>query len=151
MNEDSFRVAELLLDDFKCSHILMRLALEAQGRDDPDLVRAMSGLSLGMGQGFNCGALSAGCCVIGYYAGRGGDGESEHPELGAMLDDFVGWFTAAATGQYGGINCSDIMKFDESLKRDRCPALIIETWGKIKETLADHGIDITVVPQEEKP
>ena len=151
MNEESFRVAELLLDDFKCSHILMRLALEAQGRDDPDLVRAMSGLCLGMGQGFNCGALSAGCCVIGYYAGRGGDGESEHPELGAMLDDFTGWFTAAATGQYGGINCSDIMKFDESLKRERCPALVIATWGKIKETLADHGIDITAAPQEEKP
>ena len=41
MSEESFRVAELLLDDFKCSHILMRLALEAQGRDDPDLIRAM--------------------------------------------------------------------------------------------------------------
>jgi len=151
MSEESFRVAELLLDDFKCSHILMRLALEAQGRDDPDLIRAMSGLALGMGQGFNCGALSAGCSVIGYYAGRGGDGETEHPELGAMLDDFAGWFTAAATGQYGGINCSDIMKFDEALKRERCPALIIATWAKIKETLADHGVDIALPPEEEKP
>ncbi len=151
MSEDSFRVAELLLDDFKCSHILMRLALEAQGRDDPDLVRAMSGLALGMGQGFNCGALSAGCCVIGYYAGRGGDGESEHPELGAMLDDFAGWFNAAATGQYGSIDCAGIMKFDEALKHQRCPALIIATWEKIKETLANHGVDITVVPPEEKP
>ena len=68
-----------------------------------------------------------------------------------MLDDFAGWFTAAATGQYGGINCSDIMKFDEALKRERCPALIIATWAKIKETLADHGVDITVPPEEEKP
>jgi len=151
MNDDSFRVAELLLDDFKCSHILMRLALEAQGRDDSDLVRAMSGLVLGMGQGFNCGALSAGCCVIGYYAGRGADGEREHPELGAMLDDFAGWFTAAATGQYGGIDCSTIMKFDEALKRERCPALIVATWEKIKETLADHGVDIAAPPPEEQP
>lgn len=151
MSEESFRVAELLLDDFKCSHILMRLALEAQGRDEPDLVRAMSGLCLGMGQGFNCGALSAGCCVIGYFAGRGGDGESEHPELGAMLDDFAGWFNAAATGQYGSIDCSEIMKFDEALKRERCPALIIDSWEKIKETLANHGVDITAVPLEEKP
>ena len=151
MSEESFRVAELLIDDFKCSHILMRLALEAQGRDDPDLVRAMSGLALGMGQGFNCGALSAGCCVIGYYAGRGSDGEREHPELAAMLDDFTGWFNAAATGQYGGIDCSAIMQFDEGLKHERCPALILATWAKIKETLADHGVDITVTPQEEKP
>lgn len=151
MSEESFRVAELLIDDYKCSHILMRLALEAQGRDDPDLVRAMSGLALGMGQGFNCGALSAGCCVIGYYAGRGGYGEREHPELAVMLDDFTGWFNAAATGQYGGIDCSDIMQFDEGLKHERCPALILATWAKIKETLADHGVDITVSPQEEKP
>jgi hypothetical protein len=151
MSEDAFRVAELLIDDFKCSHVLMRLALEAQGRDDPDLVRAMSGLALGMGQGFNCGALSAGCCVIGYYAGRGGDGESEHPELGAMLDDFTGWFNAAATGQYGGIDCAAIMKFDEALKHERCPALIIATWEKIKETLADHGVDIEHHPSEEQP
>ena len=149
MSEEAFRVAELLIDDFKCSHILMRLALEAQGRDDPDLVRAMSGLSLGMGQGFNCGALSAGCCVIGYFAGRGGDGEHEHAELGAMLDDFAGWFNAAATGQYGGINCSDIMKFDEGLKQERCPALIIAAWEKIRETLVRHGIDITAARQEE--
>lgn len=148
MSEESFRVAELLLDDFKCSHILMRLALDAQGRDDPDLVRAMSGLAFGMSQGFNCGALSAGCCVIGYYAGRGDDGEREHPELGAMLDDFTGWFNAAATGQYGGIDCSDIMQFDEGLKRQRCPALIVATWEKVKETLAAHGVDISVPPEE---
>ena len=122
MTEESFRVAELLLDDFKCSHILMRLALEAQGREDPGLIRAMSGLALGMGQGFNCGALSAGCCVIGYYAGRGGEGEHEHPELGAMLDDFAGWFNAAATGQYGGIDCSDIMPSSKAvLTTDTAP------------------------------
>ncbi len=149
MTEESFRIAELLLDDFKCSHVLMRLALEAQGRDDPDLVRAMSGLAFGMGQGFNCGALSAGCCVIGAYAGRGGDNEHEHPELAGMLDDFAGWFNAAAISQYGGINCSDIMKFDEALKRERCPALINACWGKIKDTLADHGVDITAAPSEE--
>lgn len=148
MSEDAFRVAELLLDDFRCSHILMRLALDAQGRDDPNLVRAMSGLALGMGQGFNCGALSAGCCVIGYYAGRGGDGEREHPELSAMLDDFTGWFNAAATGQYGGIDCSDIMQFDEGLRRQRCPELIVATWEKVKETLAAHGVDISVPPEE---
>lgn len=142
MAEESFRIAELLLEGFKCSHILMRLALEAQGRENPDLVRAMSGLALGMGQGFNCGALSAGCCVIGYYAGRGGEDEREHPDFAAMLDDFTGWFNAAMTDRYGGINCADIMKFDEKLKQARCPALIAATWEKITETLAARGIDV---------
>ncbi len=70
MADESFRIAELLLDGHTCGHILVKLALEAQGRDDPDLVRAMSGLALGMGQGFNCGSLTAGCCVLGLYGGR---------------------------------------------------------------------------------
>lgn len=143
MSDDDFRIAELLLDGFTCSHILMRLALEAQGRDDPDLVRTMSGLSLGMGQGLACGALSAGCCVIGYYAGRGGDGESPHPELPAMLDDYAGWFVAKATHDYGGVDCAKIMGFDEAVKRERCPALIAASWRKLQETLADHGVDMS--------
>ncbi len=142
MTDTPFRVAELLLNGYTCGNVLMQLALDAQGRDAPDLVRAMSGLALGMGQGFNCGALSAGCCVIGYYAGRGADAESDHPEFGAMLDDFSGWFNAAMTGDYGGIDCATIMQFDERLKQQRCPVLIAASWEKIKETLADHGVDI---------
>jgi len=143
VNEDaSFRIAELLLGGFKCSHILAMLALEAQGRDNPDLVRAMSGLALGMGQGFNCGALSAGCCVIGVYAGRSSSDEADDPRLAPAIDDLSGWFHAMANGSFGGINCADIMKFDEALKAQRCPGIILETWKKLTEILAEHGFDI---------
>ena len=58
MDDESFRIAELLLQGYTCGHVLAKLALEAQGRDDPDLVRAMSGLALGMGRGLNCGSLT---------------------------------------------------------------------------------------------
>jgi hypothetical protein len=138
----SFRVAELLLQGFKCSHILMMLALEAQGRDNPDVVRAMSGLALGMGQGFNCGALSGGCCVIGLCAGRAREEDADDPRFAAALDDFTGWFHGLAKDRYGGIDCADIMQFDPELKNQRCPGLIIETWRKVAEGLAEHGIDI---------
>ncbi len=39
MSDESFRIAELLLEGYTCSHILVKLALEAQGRDNPELVR----------------------------------------------------------------------------------------------------------------
>ncbi|MDC7785223.1 C-GCAxxG-C-C family protein [Rhodoplanes sp. TEM] len=138
----SFRIAELLLDGFKCSHILVLLALEAQGRADPDLVRAMSGLAVGMGQGFNCGALSAGCCVIGLYAGRGPADAAEDPRFADALDALSGWFHAMAKERYGGIDCADIMKFDPALKAERCPGLILDTWTKATEILAAQGFDL---------
>lgn len=139
--DTAFRIAEMLLSGLKCSHVLMKLALEAQGRDDPDLVRAMSGLALGMGQGFNCGALSGGACVLGLLAGRAGEDEADDPRFAAVLDAFSGWFHASAHERFGGIDCADIMKFDPVLKAERCPALIGEVWDRLNEVLAEHGID----------
>lgn len=147
MNDESFRVAELLLQGYTCSHILMKLALEAQGRDNPDLVRAMSGLSLGMGQGFNCGCLSGGCCVLGLYAGSIGEDQPQHERFDTMLEEFASWFDCAMTDKYGGINCADIMKFDPALKQQRCPALILDVWMKASEILAKHEVDLNEPPQ----
>ena len=146
MSDDGFRIAELLLGDFKCSHVLMLMALEAQGRASPDTVRAMSGLALGLGQGFNCGALTGAAAVIGLCAGRGGEDEREDPRLAAVLDDFTGWFNGAMTERYGGINCADIINFDPALKSTRCPALIAEVWDKLLECLDAHDIDIANPP-----
>lgn len=137
----SFRIAEMLATGMKCSHILMTLALEARGEASPELVRSMSGLALGMGQGFNCGALSAGCCVLGLHAGRAEEAEADDPRFAAMLDAFSGWFHAMAKQQFGGIDCADIMKFDPDLKATRCPALIAAVWDEIEKTLLDHGFD----------
>ena len=94
MSNYSFRVAELWLQGDTCGHILAKLALEAQGRDNPELVRAMSGLELGMRQGFNCGALTGGCNVLGLYAGRADKNEKAHPHFDLMIEEFSGWFEA---------------------------------------------------------
>lgn len=146
MSEDAFRIAELLLQGYKCSHILAKLALEAQGRDNPDLVRAMSGLPLGMSRGLTCGALTGGCCVLGLCAGRGADDEAEDPRLKPMLEEFTDWFETMATDTYGGIDCADITSLDPALKRERCPALIAEVWRQLQETMEDHGIAMETPP-----
>jgi hypothetical protein len=44
MSDDPFRVMELSLRGFNRSQILLTMALEAQGKINPDLVRSMSGL-----------------------------------------------------------------------------------------------------------
>jgi C_GCAxxG_C_C family probable redox protein len=146
MSNESFRIAELLLADMKCSHVLMTLALEAKNGNNPELIRAMSGLALGMGQGLACGALSGGCCVLGLMAGRGGETETEDPRFADLLEEYSSWFLATTTDRHGGPNCSDIMRFDPSLKAKYCPALVGECWDKIREILERHDIDITNPP-----
>ena len=73
---------ELGMQGFECSQILMMLALETDGCENPDLIRAMSGLTGGMGHcQKECGALTGGCCVLGYFAGRGSTEEIEHNQF----------------------------------------------------------------------
>jgi hypothetical protein len=142
MDDESFRIAELLLQGYTCGHVLAKLALEAQGHDNPDLVRAMSGLALGMGRGLNCGSLSGGCCILGLYGGRANDGEQVHPRFDLMIEQFSAWFVDAMGEKYGGVNCQEIINFDPKLMQQRCPGLILESWRKIKEILAEHKVDV---------
>jgi hypothetical protein len=142
MSNYSFRIAELLLQGDTCGHVLAKLALEAQGRDNPDLVRAMSGLALGMGQGFNCGALTSGCCVLGLYGGRADENEQVHPRFDLMIEEFSGWFEAEMGDKFGGINCEDIINFDPATRKERCPGVVLESWLKIKEVLAKHHVNV---------
>ena len=140
MDDESFRVAELLLQGYTCGHVLAKLALEAIGRDNPDLVRAMSGLAVGMGRGLACGSLSGGCCVLGLYGGRSADDEPVHPRFDLMIEQFSGWFIDEFGAKYGGVDCKDIIAFDPELKQQRCPAVILESWRKIKQILAEHHV-----------
>ncbi|PKU24915.1 DVU_1555 family C-GCAxxG-C-C protein [Telmatospirillum siberiense] len=138
MADEEFRIFELSLQGFGCSQVLVLMALEAQGRDDPLLVRAMSGLLGGMGCGRTCGTLAGACCVLGMYAGRGGVEEREDDALPIMQAELVDWFEAEYGVRYGGINCDDIIEKDPGLRLSRCPPLIVETFRKVMEILARH-------------
>jgi Putative redox-active protein (C_GCAxxG_C_C) len=143
MADESFRIAELLLDGYTCAQVLVKLALEAQGRDNPELARAMAGLALGMGQGFNCGSLTGGCCVLGLYGGRSDENLPGHPRFDIMLEEFSGWFESEMTAKYGGIDCEKIINFDAALKQERCPGIILDCWLKAREILERHKVDMT--------
>jgi hypothetical protein len=138
MADEAFRVFELSLQGFGCSQILAIMALEAQGKSDPLMIRAMSGLLNGLGVGKTCGALAGGCCVLGLYAGRGETEEAEDAQLPIMLGELVEWFEAEYGERYHGIDCDNIVDKDPSRRLATCPQLIVATFNKVTEILARH-------------
>ncbi|HEY8907863.1 MAG TPA: C-GCAxxG-C-C family protein [Rhodoferax sp.] len=149
MPNENFRVAELALKGYKCSHILVQIGLDAQEKINPDLLRAMSGLANGMGSGLSCGALSGGCCLIGMYAGADHQGSDEHGRLPfehgrlpLMLEEYVEWFREEAEQRFGGIDCKTIMQDDPHLRNERCPGLILDAVLKAKEILEVNGFEL---------
>ena len=113
----------------------MQLALDAEGKDCPELIRAMGGLNAGIGfSGGPCGALTGGACFLAYFS-EGLDGR----ERDAMLREFHDWFRER-TAEYGGESCDRILAGDPSNQLRRCPALVQEVYGKCVELLEARGL-----------
>ena len=141
MNDDAFRVMDFAMKGYQCSQILMAVALEAMGKENEDLLRAMSALTGGMGCGKTCGALTGGCSVLGLYAGWGVSDAAPDERLPAMLHEFVEWFESEYTRRYGGIECSGIVADDMHNKMARCPGIVIESLARIKEIFAEYNYE----------
>ena len=59
--DELLRMLKLASQGFHCSQILILMGLDAQGKQNADLVRAMEGLAGGVGFcGDICGALTGG-------------------------------------------------------------------------------------------
>jgi len=141
MNEDAFRVMELGMQGFQCSQILVQIALEAQGKQNPELICAMTGLLGGMGCGKTCGALTGGCCVLGLYAGKDSAEHNPDGRLQGMLTRFVEWFESEYTARYGGAECAAIVQDDMRNRMTRCPTIVLESLEKLKEILAENNYE----------
>jgi hypothetical protein len=134
---------ELAMQGYQCSQILMLIALEAQGKQNPDLVRAMSGLLGGMGCGKTCGALTAGCCVLALYASKDSADGNTDERLQGMLSSFVEWFENEYTTRYNGIDCAAIVQDDMRNKMARCPGIVMESLEKLKAILAENNYEFS--------
>jgi C_GCAxxG_C_C family probable redox protein len=140
--DEIFRMLELSGQGFHCSQILMSLGLEAQGKSNTDLIRAMAGLAGGVGFcGETCGALTGGACLIALYAGRGTPDEEDHPRLNLMISELVEWFTQEYTACYGGILCKEILGDDPKNQLERCPDIVKRTYEAVKSLLVENGFD----------
>ncbi|MBP2645491.1 MAG: GCAxxG family protein [Firmicutes bacterium] len=138
--DEMARIAQLNLQGFHCSQILLILGLERQDKKNPDLIRAMTGLAGGLG--FNhkiCGALTGGACLLGLYAGRGELEEKESHLLNSMIQELILWFEERYGKTYGGIECDNILNNDPWNRMLRCPQLVIETYSEVMELLENNG------------
>lgn len=141
MNEYDLDILRLHGQGFCCAQIVLQLALEMQGVENPGLIRAMSGLCVGFSStGGACGSLTGAACLLAYYAGKGAANEQAHDRLPLMLTELADWFEEYATGRFGGINCVDIVpggKPDSSI----CGGLVSECFGKAMTILVENGFD----------
>lgn len=143
MNEMFFKMVQLSQEGFFCSQIMLIIGLTAQGKENPDVIRAMSGLICGMGyQGKICGALTGGVCLIGLYAGKGTAEEKEDDRLNLMIGEFVEWFEEKNLPLYDSIDCDAILEDNPDNRKTRCPQLVLDSLHKITEILAANGYEL---------
>jgi len=142
MNPTLLEILPLAHKGYCCSQILVLLALAAQGRENPELVRASRGLCHGMGGcGGECGILTGGCLVLGLYTGKGRDEETPFEQADAVVSDFVDWFTARVKDDFGGATTCAAILNDGKPDPTRCGGLMADAWNHILELLVSYGID----------
>ena len=136
------RMIQLAEKKYNCSQIMMILALEQEGRENPDLVRAMSGL--GDGCGFfqeTCGIMTGAASILAWHAGKGADEEKESEKLLPMLENFGDWFRQEIGARYAGTRCNEIVGdlVGTPDGKQICGSIIFQTFGKVNEILASNG------------
>ena len=135
------RMLELARSGMACSQIMMQLALDTQGMENADLIRAMSGLTRGMGRtGHTCGVLTAGCALIGLFTGQGDTEEPPHPENEAMIADYVNWFMQNVAQEHGGCDCQNIVAGDFTKSISVCLPIVQEAFEYIMTMLTEKGV-----------
>jgi hypothetical protein len=143
MDDEMQHLIELRRQGFFCSQILILLGLELQGKENPDLVRAMQALAGGLGfMGETCGALTGGACLLGLYAGKGTPEQEDDPRLLFMVEDLVRWFKGGYGQEYGGIRCAEIVGEGAGNMTERCRLMVLGTFQKVKELLVENGFDL---------
>ena len=133
---DAFdRIMELSREGLYCAQIMVQLALDAEGKKNPELIEAVRGLCGGFAwSGGPCGALSGGACLLSLL-GRG----LEISEREELVAEFHRWF-AGRTAQFGGEDCNDITGGDRGNMFSVCPGVIIDSYEKCVELLAERGL-----------
>jgi len=135
------RMIQLAENKYNCSQIMMVLALEQESSENPELVRAMSGL--GDGCGFfqeTCGIMTGAASILAWYAGKGADDEEESEKLLPMLEELGDWFRQEIGANYSGTRCNEIVGDLVGTEDGKqiCGSVIFQTFGKVNEILAGN-------------
>ena len=127
---------------YHCSNMLVKMFLEIKGTENPDLVAATSALAGGVGYTtrYICGCMSGGACSLGLFICKGQDEQTQHPEEREILAEFIEWFEKEIGEKYGSCVCQDIVGPDISVRMQKCPEIIKETYIQILSMLEKYTL-----------
>ncbi|QGY41494.1 hypothetical protein GM415_15665 [Pseudodesulfovibrio cashew] len=142
MDDTGLRMMELAGKGYCCSQIMVLLALDEMGRENPDLVRAAGGLCDGMGDCSGpCGVFSGAALVLGLFGGKGTDMEEKNDVLVLMLESLRDAFVEA-TSAFGGTSCGEILDGEcGQPNMARCGSLLSDIYGRVREILVENDFD----------
>ncbi len=140
MSDYDSDIFELAREGYCCAQILLQLALDMQGEDNPALIRSMQGLCEGGGApDGECGALTGSRCLLALYAGKGAPEESADHKLPLLFTEFRGWFDKRIAP--AAITCEEIAP-SAAERLTTCPTLIGDCAEKAFSLLMEHGFDL---------
>ncbi|MDR3088408.1 MAG: C-GCAxxG-C-C family protein [Desulfobulbaceae bacterium] len=152
MDDTALAIMKMSGSSLCCSQILIKLALDDMGLENPMLIRAMAGLCEGLGCGEICGVATGGLCVLALYAA----GDSETPPLerhGAPMlpllsAQFMDWFQEQGATAWGGFRCDDILAHHGGKRPEVCVGIMREARQYLLGLLAEHELDPTLARSE---
>ena len=121
------RMNELALQGRCCTQVMVQVALDEIGAENEQMVEAAGALCLGLFAGADCGALTGGALAMALRGSRPLDGQ--------LVTELVDWFR----GEYGSLQCSEIITDDPFDRFTKCPPLMRRTYEVAMQILADHG------------
>jgi hypothetical protein len=146
MSEVLLEALPLARSGYCCSQILMKLVLDAQGVDNPGLLRAMHGLCRGLAFRHGaCGLLTGGICTLSYLTGKGGEDDEAHLFREEIRYKYLEWFKETVK-ECGGTECFQITRFMAESSEIECASLLSQCWEKLLDLLEEYGIDPSLPP-----
>lgn len=134
------KVIELARSGYHCSQIIMILTLATIGEENPALVKSLCGLGGGVGfSGDTCGCVTGSMCALSYFMGKEAPEDHEHMEHREALGEFLKWFEAYTTENFGCSKCMGITGLDRAKIVEKCPTLIAESYAKCMDILSERG------------
>lgn len=141
MNEYDLDILRLAGEGYCCSQIVMKMALEMQGVENPGLVRAIGGLCHGFPMLYGaCGTVTGAACMLAYYSAKGRRDDEEDERLPLMLTELSDWFRDYCATRFTGIRCADIVP-DGQPDTVVCGGLVSECYGRALAILVENGFD----------
>lgn len=143
MDELAYKVFNLSASGFCCTQVMIKMALDDEGENNEDLVRALNGFCRGIGgTQRTCGVLTGGISVLGLYAGKGNAMEYSNEKFQKMVDDYIQWFE----NHFDSIECAELIGVTEFENGDqsyqiKCGNILTESYEKIISIIEDYGFE----------